>query len=255
MASFWVQPCGKCHFCTLQRYFSLMCIQHITLETPCSASKMAISIQPELVLTGPSMLRSIKAYLPHLLAITFAIFFILLAIEPVSRQVWLAEVIPVVLIYGFLIATFNRFRFSNTAYLLMAFWLFWHTIGGHYTFAHVPFEWLSQISSDGRNHFDRIGHFSIGFYAFAMAEWLLRNRCCSLKLAMLFSIFFIMSVAAGYEIIEWWYAVAEGGDAGIEFLGSQGDIWDAQKDMLADTLGALFSLLIFWFIRPDKNRP
>ena len=63
-----------------------------------------------------------------------------------------------------------------------------------------------------------------------------------------------MSVAAAYEIIEWWYAATEGGEAGIEFLGSQGDIWDAQKDMLSDTLGAIFSIILFYFVRPD-NRP
>ena len=75
-----------------------------------------------------------------------------------------------------------------------------------------------------------------------------------MKLAIVFSIFFIMSIAAGYEIIEWWYAVAEGGDAGIEFLGSQGDIWDAQKDMLADTLGAIVALMIYLFVRPDQEQ-
>lgn len=194
---------------------------------------------------------TMKRYFPHTLALIFTIFFLLLGIEPVSRDVWLAEIIPVVVIFLFLVISFQRFQFSHLAYALMACWLFWHTIGGHYTFAHVPFEWLQLLPGDGRNHFDRIGHFSIGFYAFAMAEWLLRNKLCSLKLAMLFSIFFIMSVAAAYEIIEWWYAVIEGGDAGIEFLGSQGDIWDAQKDMLADTIGAIFALIIYLIARPD----
>ena len=62
-----------------------------------------------------------------------------------------------------------------------------------------------------------------------------------------------MSVAASYEIIEWIYAVAEGGDAGIEFLGSQGDIWDAQKDMLADTLGAITSLILFLITNRERR--
>lgn len=60
-----------------------------------------------------------------------------------------------------------------------------------------------------------------------------------------------MSIACAYEIIEWAYAVIEGGNTGIEFLGSQGDIWDAQKDMLADTIGAIVSLCLFWYVRPD----
>ena len=84
-----------------------------------------------------------------------------------------------------------------------------------------------------------------------MAEWLLRNRKCGLGVACFFALFFIMAVAASYEIIEWQYAVIEGGSAGVEFLGSQGDIWDAQKDMLADTLGALTALVIYLIARPD----
>ena len=195
----------------------------------------------------------IKNYFPHILAITFVVFFILLGIAPVSRDVWIAEVIPVVIIFFAFVLTFNKFRFSNVAYGLLAIWMFWHTVGGHYTFANVPFGWVNDFLGSDRNHFDRIGHFVIGFYAFAMAEWLLRKKLCGIKLAVVFSVFFIMSVAAAYEIIEWWYAVAEGGDAGVEFLGSQGDIWDAQKDMLSDTLGAITSLILFSFIRPDKK--
>jgi len=190
-------------------------------------------------------------YYPGVLAGVFAVFFVLLAIEPVSRAVWIAEVVPVLIVFGLLVATFPWFRFSNTAYSLMAFWLFWHTIGGHYTFANVPFDWASELLDSERNHFDRIGHFSVGFYAFPMMEWLLRCRHCGLLTASFFALFFIMSIAAGYEIIEWWYAAAEGGEAGIEFLGSQGDIWDAQKDMLSDTLGALCSIGLYWMIRPD----
>ena len=194
-----------------------------------------------------------KNYFPHALAVIFVVFFILLGISPVSRDVWIAEIIPVVIIFFALVITFKKFRFSNVAYGLLGLWLFWHTVGGHYTFANVPFGWVNDFLGSERNHFDRVGHFVIGFYAFAMAEWLLRKKLCGFKLAVIFSVFFIMSVAAAYEIIEWWYAVAEGGDAGVEFLGSQGDIWDAQKDMLSDTLGAITSLILFSFIRPDKK--
>ena len=196
----------------------------------------------------------IRQYFPHLLAAIYVVFFIVLGIEPVSRDVWIAEVIPVVAIFLGLVFTFRLFRFSNLAYALMAIWIFWHTVGGHYTFANVPFQWFSDLIGSERNHFDRIGHFVIGFYAFGMAEWLLRKKFCGYWLASVFGLFFIMSVAAAYEIIEWWYAVVEGGDAGVEFLGSQGDIWDAQKDMLSDALGAIFSLILFAFTRPDLAR-
>ena len=193
-----------------------------------------------------------KNYLPYFLAITYVIFFIVLGINPVSREVWIAEMIPVVIIFGVLVLTFKKFRFSNIAYVLMSVWIFLHTVGGHYTFANVPFAWMNDFLGSERNHFDRIAHFSIGFFAFAMAEWLLRRKYCSFKLAVVFSLLFIMGVAAGYEIIEWWYAAIEGGDAGMEFLGSQGDIWDAQKDMLSDTLGAITALMVFYVVRPDR---
>lgn len=190
---------------------------------------------------------------PAVLALLFVVYFIVLAVEPASRQVWIAEIIPVVMVFGGLLLTYRRFRFSNTAYALMAVWLFWHTLGGHYTFANVPFDWFNSLIDSERNHFDRIGHFAVGFYAFAMVEWLLRRGHCKYLLANTFALLLIMGVAAAYEIIEWWYAVLEGGDAGIEFLGSQGDIWDAQKDMLADTLGAVVALLLFAWIRPDRK--
>lgn len=116
-----------------------------------------------------------------------------------------------------------------------------HLIGAHYTFEQVPFEWANRLLAswlgEGRNHFDRVAHYVIGFYSFPMAEWLLRRRLCGPILAGFFALFFIMSIAAGYELIEWQYAVIAGGEEGIAFLGSQGDQWDAQKDILADTFG------------------
>jgi putative membrane protein len=190
---------------------------------------------------------------PLVLAGLFLVFAGVLAIAPVSRTIWIAEIVPVVLVFGFLAATWRRFRFSNTAYALMAVWLFWHTVGAHYTFANVPFDWFGELFATERNHFDRISHFAVGFYAYPIAEWLLRTGRCRYWPANLFALSLIMSVAAGYEIIEWWFAVVAGGDAGIEFLGSQGDIWDAQKDMLADTLGALAALALFAAVRPDRR--
>ena len=194
-----------------------------------------------------------------ILALALAALMVWSGIAPLDRAVWYAEIIPVSAVFFALVLTHRRFRFSNAAYLLMSLWLFMHTVGAHYTFAAVPFDaancLLAPLLGEGRNHFDRVGHYIIGFYAFAMAEWLLRRRLAGLPLALFFSLFFIMSVAAAYEIIEWQYAVIEGGQAGIEVLGSQGDIWDAQKDMLADTLGALTSLALFLLLRPDRQRP
>ena len=190
-------------------------------------------------------------YYPHILATLFLITFVALGINPLDRDVWTIEVIPIVIAFLIMVTTFNIFRFSNSSYTLMALWMFWHTVGGHYTFANVPFDFVTELFDFERNNFDRVGHFVVGFYAFATTELLVRKQLAGPVLGSFFGLFFMMSIAAGYEIIEWLYAVIDGGNAGIEFLGSQGDAWDAQKDMLLDTLGAIFSLILFWMIRPD----
>ena len=188
-----------------------------------------------------------KKYFPHFLLAIYIIEFIICGINPYSRDVWWAENVPIFAIVAFLTILYIRnVRFSNSAYFLMAILPFLHTIGGHYTFERVPFDWFNNFFGFERNMFDRVGHFSVGFYAIGLAEYLIKYKKVSTNFWAYFTgLAFIMSVAATYEIIEWQYAVKEGGDAGLAFLGSQGDIWDAQKDMWMDTLGAIVGLIIF----------
>ena len=166
----------------------------------------------------------------------------------------MAEVIPVALVVVFLAAGFRKFRFSNWSYTLMFFWLACHTVGAHYTFAEVPFEWFRELVGAHRNPFDRVAHFTVGFYAFPVAEYLVRRQYAGKVLAGIFGLFFVMAVAAAYEIIEWQYAVIVGGNDANDFLGSQGDIWDAQKDMFCDTCGAVASLVLFYLVRPWRRK-
>ncbi|MGX9416558.1 DUF2238 domain-containing protein [Vibrio sp. RC27] len=181
----------------------------------------------------------------------FSCCFLLLVLfslwRPASMEVWLAEMIPVFAILSLVWVISFSFKFSIASYLFMFAWLTLHTIGARYTFAEVPFDWFNNLIGSERNNFDRVAHFSIGLYAFPIAEYLIRKQYCNTQLATLVGLLSIMSLAAGYEIIEWWYAVLAGGDAGIAFLGSQGDIWDAQKDMLCDTLGAVLALAFIPF--------
>ena len=192
----------------------------------------------------------IKNKYPKWLALYYIIFFIALGLNPAFRAVWIAEAIPLAIVFLFLVLSYRYFVFSNLAYTLMAVWLVLHNIGAHYTFANVPFDWINHLLDSNRNHFDRFAHFSIGLYAFPIAEFLVRKNHCKPIIAALFGLFAIMATAAAYEIVEWWYAISAGSEAGIEFLGSQGDIWDAQQDMLADTLGAITSLIIFFIAKP-----
>lgn len=189
------------------------------------------------------------------LFIGYVILFAWAAVNPFDRATWWAENVPIMLIVLALAVMYLRgLRFSAPAYVLMAFLVYLHTIGGHYTFERVPFGWFTDFFGFSRNHYDRIAHFTVGFYAFACAELLAAKRLVRSKaIVFLFPIFLIAFVAMGYELIEWWFAVFGGNaEAGANFLGSQGDVWDAQKDMLADTLGAIAATALFFFWRKKE---
>lgn len=191
---------------------------------------------------------------PVILLLLYLVEFTIFAIHPYDRGVWIAENLPIVFIAGLLVVTYRRFQFSNTAYLLMSALLFLHTIGGHYSFERVPFDYVTNLIGAQRNHFDRVAHFTVGFYAFAIAEFIERRQLSRSRwLTGLFAVFTICTVALGYEVFEWRYAVHADPAAGIAVLGSQGDPWDAQKDMLADTLGAICATLLY-FVRGIRRR-
>jgi putative membrane protein len=185
---------------------------------------------------------------PLLLLALYGVVFTVCAIEPYDRAVWWAENLPVLIVVGALAGLARMHRFSDTSYVLMSVFIILHTIGGHYTFERVPFDWVTDFFGFERNHYDRMAHFSVGFYAYPMAELLMRRRLVRTRwLVALFPVCAIAAVAGVYEIFEWQYALAADPEAGIAVLGSQGDIWDAQKDILADTLGALLVTLLFFF--------
>ena len=184
---------------------------------------------------------------PLILLALYGLVFAVCAISPYDRAVWCAENIPVLLVVGLLALISRYFRFSNTSYVLMTVFIILHTIGGHYTFERVPFDAVSGFFGFERNHYDRVAHFSVGFYAYPIAEFLMVRRLVHTRwIIALFPVFAIATVAAAYEIIEWQYALNSDPAAGIAVLGSQGDIWDAQKDILADTLGALLVIGLFF---------
>lgn len=185
--------------------------------------------------------------LPVLLVI-YAILCAALAITPYDRPTWFAENLTVWIIITALGILYARgIRFSNASYLLMSVLVFLHTIGGHYTFARVPFGWVSDLFGFERNHYDRVAHFTVGFYAYPMAEWLWRRRLVGHRfLLFTYPVFTVATIAMTYEFVEWWYAAAATTAEEVSsYLGSQGDVWDAQRDMLADTLGALCATTLF----------
>ncbi len=191
-----------------------------------------------------------RSRLPAFLLGAYLVLFAVLAVHPFDRGVWVAENLPIVLVVAGLAATARRYRFSDTAYLLMAVLVVLHTVGGHYTFERVPFGWVTETFGFARNHYDRVAHFSVGLYAFAGAELLHRRRLVTRRwLVLAVPVLAVLAVASVYEIVEWLYAAGADAAAGAAFLGSQGDPWDAQKDMLADGLGAVFAVLLYRVLR------
>ncbi len=192
-------------------------------------------------------------FLRGLLAVYVALF-VVCAINPIDRTTWFAENLTVWIILAVIVGLFFRgVRFSKLAYGLMFVLIYLHTIGGYYTFALVPFDWVSGLFSFSRNHYDRVAHFSVGFYAFAVAEWLWNKKLIANRfLLFTYPVFVIATVAMSYELVEWYYAAQSNAADAMAYLGSQGDIWDAQKDMLADTLGALTATVFFFFVRKPQ---
>ncbi len=208
-------------------------------------------------------MNNLNKYTPHLFLTLYVMLFIVCGINPFNRAVWVAENIPVVIPVLLLVFTYKKFRFSNLSYFLMWFFMSLHTIGGHYTFELVPFDFFNELLAKfhvdflfptGRNNFDRVGHFFVGVFAYPLAEFTYRKKyITSIYTAILFGIFALGFWGALYEAIEMIYAIKEGGEAGSAFLGSQGDVWDAQKDMLLDIYGAVTVSVLFYFVWRNKE--
>ncbi len=152
----------------------------------------------------------------------------------------------VVIIY----ITHKWFRLSNVSYGLIFAYMMLHIYGSHYTYSEVPFGfWMQDVFDMARNHYDRIVHFSFGFLlAYPLREMTLRISDAKGFWGFWFPVEFVLAFSAVYELIEWLIAVLFGGDLGVAYLGTQGDVWDAQKDMFLAGLGSLIAMLVVLII-------
>lgn len=138
------------------------------------------------------------------------------------------------------------FRFSNLSYALIFAYMMLNIFGSHYTYSEVPFGfWMQDVFGMVRNHYDRIVHFAFGFLlAYPIREVIHRISNTKGFWSYWFPIEFVLAFSCVYELLEWFIAVVFGGDLGVAYLGSQGDIWDAQKDMFLAGLGSVIAMLI-----------
>ena len=196
--------------------------------------------------------RKIDGYfLPIALAIYLA-FWIALAIHPLDRGDWLLENLLIFVTAAVLIPTSRRFRFSNVSYALILIFLVFHTIGAHYTYAKVPIGfWARDWLNLERNHYDRVIHFSFGFLLLYPTRELLIRSARARRWATWLGVAVLCALSSFFEIVEGVVAQIVAPDLGTAYLGTQGDIWDAQKDMALAFVGALLAALL---LLPLKSR-
>ncbi len=180
----------------------------------------------------------------QLLTGVFAVIWTVAAIAPVYRFDWFLENLLVFLAVGLLAASYRAFPLSNLSYLLITLFLALHTLGAHYTYSETPFGfWLQEVFDLARNPYDRLVHFGFGLImVYPAREVLLRAlgvRGLSLDL-LAFAV--MLAFSSIYEMIEWLAALVISPEAALAFLGTQGDVFDAQKDTLLAAAGTLLGL-------------
>ncbi len=174
-----------------------------------------------------------------------------LAIAPRDRATWALENSLLFAAVAALIATRRRLPLSRVSYTLIFVFFCLHSVGAHYTYSEVPYDtWLAALtgrspSSSGRNHYDRFVHFAYGLLlAYPIREVFLRVALVRGFWGYYLPLDVTMATSVLYELIEWGAAVVFGGELGVAYLGSQGDPWDAQKDMALATVGACIAMLV-----------
>ena len=200
---------------------------------------------------------------PATLLALFGAWWLALAIAPHFRQDWLLENVLVFAAVPVLVLTYRNLRFSNTAYTCLFVFFALHELGAHYTYSLVPYdEWsraligrsISELVGTERNHFDRAIHFLYGVLVTpAVVELFAAKAPPKGVWRFLMPLLFMNSHAVIYETIEWLAAEAFGGDLGTAYLGTQGDPFDAQKDMALAFLGSLLTLPIVLRMRGRRG--
>ena len=187
------------------------------------------------------------------LGVVYAVFWLALAIAPVDRETWVLENALTVVFVAGLLATHRRFLLSRLSYALVFAFLGLHAVGSHYTYSLVPYDaWsealfgtsVSELTGWQRNHYDRLVHLAFGaLLGYPAREVFVRIAAARGFWGYFLPLILMMSLSVGYELIEWGAAIAFGGDLGIHYLGTQGDVWDGHRDMALAGLGAVLAML------------
>jgi len=189
-----------------------------------------------------------------ILSLLFSVVFLVLAISPYDRADWALEHVLVLVFVILMGLSYTRFPLSRVSYTLIFIFMVLHDVGAHYTYSKVPYDQffmsyfsfsLNEVMGWERNHFDRLVHFLYGLLlAYPVREFYCRIANAKGFWAYFFPLELTMASSMMFELFEWGTAEFFGGDLGIAYLGTQGDIWDAHKDMALASLGAFIAMMI-----------
>jgi putative membrane protein len=199
-----------------------------------------------------------------ILAGIFAVVWTSLAVAPSHRADWALENALVLVFVVVLAASYRHFNLSRISYTLIFIFLCLHEVGAHYTYAEVPYDqWFQSLTGRTfnslvgweRNNFDRVIHFSYGL----LLAYPVREVFCRVAEVRGFWGYFLpldvtMSSSMMFELFEWGAAELFGGELGQAYLGTQGDVWDAHKDMALASLGALIAMVVTYAINRSLQR-
>ncbi len=191
------------------------------------------------------------SFIPQLMLAWYLALFLVMAIAPVDPRIWWGQNILPVLFVATLVVTHRSFPLSNVSYVLITVWLTLHTIAVHYTYPKVPLGfWLDQWFNFHRNHFDRIVHFSFGFFLTLPLVEVFRRRCNAKGWLLPYLVVMtVLGFSAFWEIIEAWVGQVAHPDIEKALVGHQGDVWDPQRDMAAALYGSLLYVGFLALIR------
>lgn len=176
----------------------------------------------------------------------YGLLWTVLAIAPYDREDWLLENILAIAAVITLAVTYRWFQFSTPSYVLITAFLSLHAIGAHYTYAEVPFGfWLQHTLGLSRNPFDRVVHFAYGLLlVYPLRELLIRLAGVGNFWSYFLPVSGMLAQSGFFEVVEAIIAQIVSPELGAAYLGTQGDEWDAQNDMIAAFSGAVLSMTV-----------
>jgi len=187
---------------------------------------------------------------PAVLLVLFVLLFAVTAIQPFDRKDWFLENIPVLIALVVLVATYRWCPLSNVSYLLLTIFLVLHAVGAHYTYSEVPIgNWVRDHFHLKRNHYDRVVHFTFGLLlTYPVREALNAKAGIHGFWSYALPAHVIIGWSGLYEIVEGIVAQLTSPELGAAYNGTQGDIWDAQKDMGLAALGAVLCMALTFIL-------